>query len=193
LFVRERWGEEVFLEEMKIKGSVWKFGQDIDTDAIIPARYLNTSDPEELARHCMEDVDPDFVRKIERGDVIVAGKNFGCGSSREHAPIAIKGAGISCVIARTFARIFYRNSFNMGLPIFESVEASDMISEGDEIEVDVDSGIIINITKKEEYRALPIPRFMQKLIDDGGLIQHIVKKIGNRSQFTVNENRQKGN
>ncbi|MFV1950703.1 MAG: 3-isopropylmalate dehydratase small subunit [Nitrospinota bacterium] len=162
---------------MKIKGSVWKFGQDIDTDAIIPARYLNTSDPEELARHCMEDVDPDFVRKIERGDVIVAGKNFGCGSSREHAPIAIKGAGISCVIARTFARIFYRNSFNMGLPIFESVEASDMISEGDEIEVDVDSGMIINITKKEEYRARPIPRFMQELIDDGGLIKHIVKKL----------------
>ena len=162
---------------MKIKGKVWKFGQDIDTDAIIPARYLNTSDPEDLSQHCMEDIDPDFAKKIKRGDIIVAGKNFGCGSSREHAPIAIKGAGVSCVIAKTFARIFYRNSFNIGLPIFESVEASDMISEGDEIEVDVDSGMITNITKKEEYRTQPIPYFMQELIDDGGLIKHIVKKL----------------
>ncbi|MBI5183364.1 MAG: 3-isopropylmalate dehydratase small subunit [Nitrospinae bacterium] len=162
---------------MKIKGRAWKFGQDIDTDAIIPACYLNTTDPEELSQHCMEDIYPDFSKRIKKGDIIVAGKNFGCGSSREHAPIAIKGAGISCVIAKTFARIFYRNSFNMGLPIFESVDASDMISEGDDIEVDVDSGMIINITKKEEYRTKPIPQFMQELINDGGLMKHIVKKL----------------
>ncbi|MBW1972063.1 MAG: 3-isopropylmalate dehydratase small subunit [Deltaproteobacteria bacterium] len=163
---------------MKFQGKAWKFGSDIDTDVIIPARYLTSSDPNELAKHLMEDKDPDFVKKIKKGDIIVADKNFGCGSSREHAPIAIKTAGISCVIAKSFARIFYRNSFNMGLPIFESAQASERIENGDEIEVDGDTGIIINITKKEKYTAQPIPPFMQQLIKDGGLMKHIAKKEG---------------
>lgn len=161
---------------MKLNGKAWKFGADIDTDAIVPARYLNTSDPVELAKHCMEDADPAFVSKMRQGDVIVADKNFGCGSSREHAPIAIKAAGISCVIAKSYARIFYRNSFNMGLPIFESVEASEGIDEGDEIEVDADAGLIRNITKGAEYKTTSIPPFMRELIADGGLIAHISKK-----------------
>ena len=131
---------------MNFRGKVWKFGDNIDTDAIIPARYLNTSDPQILAAHCMEDADPDFVRKISPGDIIVAGSNFGCGSSREHAPIAIKAAGLSCVIARSFARIFYRNSFNMGLPIFESARLWDMVADGDEIDVDGDEGIFRQYT-----------------------------------------------
>tara|TARA_B100000959_G_scaffold281506_1_gene345703 strand:+ start:546 stop:1034 length:489 start_codon:yes stop_codon:yes gene_type:complete len=162
---------------MILKGKGWKFGANIDTDAIIPARYLNTSDPKELAKHCMEDADPQFIQKMNKGDIIVAGKNFGCGSSREHAPIAIKEAGISCVIAKTFARIFYRNSFNMGLPIFESVEASEKIEAGDQIEVEINTGIIKNITKKQTYKTQSIPPFMQQLIDDGGLISHIKKKL----------------
>lgn len=162
---------------MIIKGKVWRFGDDIDTDAIIPARYLNTSDPAELARHVMEDADREFPSKVRRGDIIVAGKNFGCGSSREHAPIAIKAAGIQAVIAKTFARIFYRNSFNIGLPIFESPEASERIGEGDEIEIDADKGIIRNITKSEEYKARPIPPFMQELIESGGLIEWTKKKL----------------
>jgi 3-isopropylmalate/(R)-2-methylmalate dehydratase small subunit len=161
---------------MKLRGRVWRFGADVDTDAIIPARYLNTSDPAELAKHCMEDADPEFVRKMKPGDIIVAEKNFGCGSSREHAPIAIKAAGISCVIARSFARIFYRNAFNMGLPIFESEEAVDGIREGDEVEVDADAGVVRNLTQKREYPAAPIPPFMQELIADGGLMAHIAKK-----------------
>jgi 3-isopropylmalate dehydratase small subunit len=161
-----------------MKGKAHIFGDDIDTDAIIPARYLITSDPDELAKHVMEDADPDFPSKMQRGDLIVAQKNFGCGSSREHAPIAIKGAGISCVIARSFARIFYRNAFNMGLPIFESDEAADKISEGDKIEVDMDSGVIKNLTKNEAYRAAPIPPFMQELIRSGGLMESVKKKIG---------------
>lgn len=163
---------------MIIKGKVWRFGDDIDTDAIIPARYLNTSDPVELAHHVMEDADREFPLKVQRGDIIVAGKNFGCGSSREHAPIAIKAAGIQAVIAKTFARIFYRNSFNIGLPIFESPEASEGIREGDVIEIDADNGIIRNITKAEEYRAQPIPLFMQELIVAGGLIEWTKKKLG---------------
>ncbi len=162
---------------MIIKGKVWRFGDDIDTDAIIPARYLNTSDPVELARHVMEDADREFPLKVQRGDIIVAGKNFGCGSSREHAPIAIKAAGIQAVIAKTFARIFYRNAFNIGLPIFESPEASEGIREGDVVEIDADNGIIRNITKKEEYRAHPIPPFMQELIETGGLIEWTKRKI----------------
>ena len=136
---------------MRFKGKVWKFGADIDTDAIIPARYLNTSDPAELAKHCMEDVDPSFVKKIERGDIIFAEKNFGCGSSREHAPIAIKAAGISCVIAKSFARIFYRNAFNMALPILECPDAVDITQEGDEVEVDFDQGEIINHTRMKIF------------------------------------------
>lgn len=162
---------------MILKGKGWKFGDDIDTDSIIPARYLNTSDPKELAKHCMEDSDPEFVNKMSKGDIIVAEKNFGCGSSREHAPIAIKESGVSCVIAKTFARIFYRNSFNMGLPIFECAEASENVEAGDEIEVDTDAGIIKNITKNQTYKTRPIPPFMQELLDDGGLINHIKKKL----------------
>lgn len=165
---------------MLLKGRVWRFGNDIDTDAIIPARYLNTSDPAELARHVMEDADKDFPNKVNKGDILVAGKNFGCGSSREHAPIAIKSAGIQGVIAKSFARIFYRNSFNIGLPIFESVEASEKIKEGDVIEIDADKGLIKNITQKDEYNAKPIPSFMQELITEGGLIEWTKKKIGNR-------------
>lgn len=162
---------------MKIKGKVWKFGKNIDTDIIIPARYLNTSDPAELAKHCMEDADPDFSKKINPGDIIVAGKNFGCGSSREHAPIALKAAGIGCVIAPSFARIFYRNSFNMGLPIFECDETDSAIREGDEVEVDADSGEIRDLTTGDIFRAQPIPPFMQELIADGGLIPHVLKNL----------------
>jgi 3-isopropylmalate/(R)-2-methylmalate dehydratase small subunit len=162
---------------MRVKGRVWRFGDDVDTDAIIPARYLNTSDPAELARHVMEDADKDFPAKVQQGDILVAGKNFGCGSSREHAPIAIKAAGIQAVIAKSFARIFYRNSFNIGLPIFESVEASEKIGEGDIVEIDAGSGVIKNITRKEQYEAKPIPPFMQELIGAGGLIEWTKKKI----------------
>lgn len=163
---------------MAHKGKAWKFGADVDTDAIIPARYLNTSDPAELAKHCMEDADPEFMSKMSSGDVIVAGKNFGCGSSREHAPISIKAAGVSCVIAKSFARIFYRNSFNVGLPIFESEAASEKIQAGDEIEVDPGKGVISNLTRKESYKTTPIPPFMMELIEDGGLMKHIQKRFG---------------
>jgi 3-isopropylmalate dehydratase small subunit len=164
---------------MKFKGKAWKFGADIDTDAIVPARYLNTSDPKELAKHCMEDSrNPDFMKKMHPGDIIVADKNFGCGSSREHAPIAIKAAGVSCVVAKSFARIFYRNSFNMGLPIFESVEASEGIKEGDEIEVDADKGTIRNLTTGKEFTVAPVPAFMQELIAAGGLMAYTKKKAG---------------
>lgn len=163
---------------MKLKGKAWMFGADIDTDAIIPARYLNTSDPAELAKHCMEDSKtPDFMKKMKKGDIIVADKNFGCGSSREHAPIAIKTAGVSCVVAKSFARIFYRNSFNMGLPIFECPEAVEGISEGDTVEVDAETGTIKNITTKKSYQAKPIPPFMQELISSGGLMAWVKNKI----------------
>jgi 3-isopropylmalate dehydratase small subunit len=162
---------------MRIKGRVWKFGADIDTDAIIPARYLNTSDPKELAKHVMEDADPDFPKKVTPGDIIVADKNFGCGSSREHAPIAIKAAGVQAVVAKSFARIFYRNAFNIGLPIFESPEAAEHIQEGDIIEIEADSGIIKNLTRDEQYHAKPIPSFMQELIASGGLIEWTKKRL----------------
>lgn len=162
---------------MQLQGRAWKFGADIDTDAIIPARYLNTADPAELAQHCMEDADPEFPSKVRPGDVIVADKNFGCGSSREHAPIAIKEAGISCVIAKSFARIFYRNAFNIGLPIFESPEAVDAIQEGDELSVDSNNGIIKNLTRGEEYRATPVPEFMQQIISAGGLINYVSERL----------------
>ncbi|HHX77517.1 MAG TPA: 3-isopropylmalate dehydratase small subunit [Firmicutes bacterium] len=155
---------------MKIKGRAWKFGNDVDTDAIIPARYLNTSDPQVLAQHCFEDIDREFVQKIKPGDVIVAGKNFGCGSSREHAPIAIKAAGISIVIASSFARIFYRNSINIGLPILESPAASLALEEGQEVEVDLKGGKIINLSTGDAFEAVPFPAFMQELIEAGGLI-----------------------
>lgn len=162
---------------MILKGKVWKFGSNIDTDAIIPARYLNTSDPKELAKHVMEDADNGFSSKVKAGDLLVADANFGCGSSREHAPIAIKAAGIQAVVAKSFARIFYRNAFNIGLPIFESDEALGNISEGDEIEIDADKGVIRNVTKGEEYTAKPIPPFMQELISAGGLIEWTKKRL----------------
>ena len=155
------------------KGIVFKFGDNVDTDVIIPARYLNSSDPKELATHCMEDIDPEFVNKVSQGDIIVATKNFGCGSSREHAPIAIKAAGVSCVIAETFARIFYRNAINIGLPIIECPEAAKRIDEGDEVEVDFDSGIITNQTKKETYQGQAFPPFMLNIIDCEGLVNYI--------------------
>ncbi|MEW6275967.1 MAG: 3-isopropylmalate dehydratase small subunit [Bacillota bacterium] len=161
---------------MQLQGKAWKFGDDIDTDAIIPARYLNTTDPEELAGHCMEDADPEFPRKVRPGDIIVAGKNFGSGSSREHAPLAIKAAGVSCVIARSYARIFYRNAFNIGLPIFEAPEAAERIQPGDMLAVDAAKGIIINLSRGEEYRATPIPPFMQEIISAGGLINYVKKQ-----------------
>jgi 3-isopropylmalate/(R)-2-methylmalate dehydratase small subunit len=161
---------------MIFKGRTFRFGNDVDTDAIIPARYLNTSDPNELKKHCMEDADPEFSKKVRSGDIIVAGKNFGCGSSREHAPIAIKASGVSCVIASSFARIFFRNSFNMGLPIFESEEASGAIAEGNTVEVDADTGLIKDLTTGKQFQARPIPEFMQQLIQDGGLIEHIRKR-----------------
>ncbi len=162
---------------MEFQGRTWKFGADVDTDAIIPARYLNTSDPAELAKHVMEDADADFPNKVKPGDIIVADKNFGCGSSREHAPIAIKAAGVSCVIAKSFARIFYRNSFNIGLPIFESVAAVDAIAEGDEIKVDATTGTIYNLTKNESYQATAVPEFMQELLNAGGLMKYVEKKV----------------
>ncbi len=161
---------------MKLKGKVWKYGKDIDTDRIIPARYLNTSDPAELARHCMEDADPEFSSKVAKGDIIVADKNFGCGSSREHAPIAIKAAGVSCVVAKSFARIFYRNSFNMGLPIFESAEAVSSARTGDTLEVNMDTGEIVNKTRGKSFQARPVPEFMQDLIKAGGLMASIKKR-----------------
>ncbi len=162
----------------KIEGKVWRFGKDIDTDLIIAARYLNTSDPKELAKHVMEDADPEFVNKMSPGDIIVADENFGCGSSREHAPIALKAAGIAAVVAPTFARIFYRNSFNMGLPIFELQEASE-INEGDVISIDMDSGEIVNKTQNKTYKFTPIPEFMQELIEAGGLMEFAKKELQN--------------
>lgn len=162
---------------MKAKGKVFRYGSNVDTDVIIPARYLNTSDPDELASHCMEDIDGDFVSKVRPGDIIVADKNFGCGSSREHAPIAIKAAGVSCVIAIDFARIFYRNSINIGLPILECPEAVANIETGDEVEVDFDTGEITNLTKNETYQGQAFPEFMQKLIAAGGLVNSINKDL----------------
>lgn len=161
---------------MKAHGTVFKYGDNVDTDVIIPARYLNSSDPKELASHCMEDIDKDFVNRVKPGDIIVADKNFGCGSSREHAPIAIKAAGVSCVIAETFARIFYRNSINTGLPIIECPEASRGIEQGDEVEVDFDSGIIYNRTKGTQFKGQAFPEFMQKIIKAEGLINYINQK-----------------
>ena len=162
---------------MKAKGNVFKYGDNVDTDVIIPARYLNSSEASELAQHCMEDIDKDFVIKVKKGDLIVADKNFGCGSSREHAPIAIKAAGVSCVIAETFARIFYRNAINIGLPIIECPEAAKGISAGDEVEVDFDSGIITNLTTGKSYQGQAFPPFMQKIIEAEGLINYINHKL----------------
>ena len=161
---------------MKAHGKVHKYGNNVDTDVIIPARHLNTQDHKELASHCMEDIDKDFVNKVKEGDIMVAGDNFGCGSSREHAPIAIKASGIDCVIANTFARIFYRNAINIGLPIMECPEASERIQAGDEVEVDFDSGVIKNLTRGEEYKAHPFPESIQKIIRAGGLLKSIAEE-----------------
>ena len=160
---------------MKAHGIVHKYGDNVDTDVIIPARYLNTASHKELAAHCMEDIDADFVKNVKEGDIIVAEKNFGCGSSREHAPIAIKASGISCVIASTFARIFYRNSINIGLPILECDEAAHEIKNGDEIDIDFDTGVITNKTKNKIYQAVAFPEFMQGIINAGGLVEYIKK------------------
>ncbi len=160
---------------MKAQGTVHKYGDNVDTDVIIPARYLNTSSHKELAAHCMEDIDIDFTKNVKDGDIMVAEKNFGCGSSREHAPIAIKASGISCVIASTFARIFYRNAINIGLPILECDAAAKAIKNGDEVAVDFDTGVITDITTGETYQAEPFPPFIQQIIADGGLIKHVTK------------------
>ena len=161
---------------MSNRATAFKYGDNVDTDVIIPARYLNTADHKELASHCMEDIDRDFVGKMKAGDIIVAGKNFGCGSSREHAPIAIKAAGVSCVIAKSFARIFYRNSINIGLPILECVEASDGIEAGDEVSVDFNTGLITDHTKKKTYQAQPFPPFIQEIVKANGLLGAIKAK-----------------
>ena len=158
---------------MQLNGTVIKYGDNVDTDVIIPARYLNTADHKELASHCMEDIDKDFVKKVKDGDIIVGGYNFGCGSSREHAPIAIKAAGISCVIAKTFARIFYRNAINIGLAILECPEASEKISDRDQVSVDFDTGVITNQTKNETYQAEPFPDFIKEIIRSGGLLKSL--------------------
>lgn len=158
---------------MLVSGKVFKYGDNIDTDVIIPARYLNTSDHLELAKYCMKDLDEEFAIKVKDGDIIVATKNFGCGSSREHAPIAIKASGVSCVIASTFARIFYRNAINIGLPIIECEEAANDIDSGDKLEIDFNTGVIINVTKNKKYKGEPFPEFMQNIINDGGLMNYI--------------------
>lgn len=165
---------------MIIKGKVWKFKDNIDTDVIIPARYLNTSDPKELALHCMEDYDSEFVKKMNQGDIIVAGNNFGCGSSREHAPIALKAAGASCIIAKSFARIFFRNAINIGLPIFESVEVVDQCSQGDILEADTVQGVIKNLTKDKVYKTNLLPEFIQKIIAVGGLREYVKEEVKRR-------------
>jgi len=167
---------------MIIKGKVWKFKDNIDTDVIIPARYLNTSDPKELALHCMEDYDSEFVKKMDWGDIIVAGRNFGCGSSREHAPIALKAAGISCIIARSFARIFFRNAINIGLPIFESVEVVDQCSPGNILEVDTEQGVIKNLSKSKVYKTNSLPEFIQKIISVGGLKEYVKEELQRREK-----------
>lgn len=158
---------------MKVKGSVLKYGDNVDTDVIIPARYLNSYDAKELASHAMVDIDPTFVERLNPGDIVVGGKNFGCGSSREHAPLALKTAGVSCVIAKSFARIFYRNSINIGFAILECEEAAEDIDEGNQVEIDFDKGIIYNLTKNHQYKAEPFPEFMQKIIASGGLVEYV--------------------
>ena len=163
-----------------LKGKVHKYGENVDTDAIIPARYLNVSEPAELARHCMEDIDKDFVKKVKQGDIIMATTNFGCGSSREHAPLCIKAAGVSCVIAKSFARIFFRNALNIGLPLLECEEAVDNTEAGDILEFDLASGRIKNLTRGEEFIAKPYPDFMAELISAGGLIEHTKKRLASR-------------
>ena len=166
---------------MQFKGTVFRYGRDIDTDVIIPARYLNTSDPAELARHCLEDLDTTFVERVREGDIIVADENFGCGSSREHAPVCIKAAGVSCVIAKSFARIFYRNSINVGLPILECPEAVDAIRDGDVVSVDADGGVIVDETSGKTFEAQPFPPFIQEIINEGGLVARTKKMLADRA------------
>ena len=161
---------------MKANGTVFKYGDNVDTDVIIPARYLNSFDAKELASHAMVDIDPTFASTVEKGDIIVAGQNFGCGSSREHAPLCLKTAGVKCVIAKSFARIFYRNSINIGFPIMECEEAADKIEKGDEVEVDFSTGVITNKTKNETYQSQPFPEFLQKMIDADGLVNYVNSK-----------------
>jgi 3-isopropylmalate/(R)-2-methylmalate dehydratase small subunit len=163
---------------MVFSGRVWKFGNDLDTDVIITGKYLNIIDPGELAKHCLEAMIPDFYKKVKPGDIIVALDNFGCGSSREQAPVSIKAAGISCIVAKTFARIFYRNSFNIGLPLLECSDGPDYIEEGHEIEVNIDTGQIRDLSSRRSFQAKPIPSFMQKLIEDGGLMNHVAREFG---------------
>ena len=162
----------------KLKGKVWKYNNNVDTDVIIPARYLNTSDPKELAQYCMEDIDKSFAKEVQQGDIIVAGENFGCGSSREHAPISIKASGVSAVVAKTFARIFYRNSINIGLPIFECPEAFEGTDAKDELEIDIESGSIKNISKGTTFQAKAYPESLRQLIKAGGLIEYTKNKVG---------------
>jgi len=164
---------------MKLKGKVFKYGADVNTDVIIPARYLNVSEPDELAKHCMEDIDADFINQVKPGDIIVATTNFGCGSSREHAPLAIKTAGVSCVIARSFARIFFRNAINIGLPLLESAEAVENTSSGDVLEIDLENGKIKNLTNGKSFTAKPYPEFMAELIAAGGLVEYTKKRLAN--------------
>jgi 3-isopropylmalate/(R)-2-methylmalate dehydratase small subunit len=166
---------------MELHAKVWKYGDDVDTDVIIPARHLNTIDPVELGKHCMEDLDADFIQKISAGDIIAAGKNFGCGSSREHAPIAIKAAGISCVVAKSFARIFYRNSINIGLPIIELGEAVAEINEGDVLRIDLDKGFLKNETQQKQYQLEPFPPFIQEIMSAGGLIAYVKERVASNA------------
>jgi len=165
---------------MMFRGRAWKYGDNVDTDVIIPARYLNVSTTADLAAHCMEDIDPDFARSVKEGDIIVAGENFGCGSSREHAPIAIKGSGVSCVIASSFARIFYRNAINIGLPIIESADAARDVEVGNVLEVQIEEGIIRNLTTGDVYRSAAYPKFMLEIIDAGGLVPYTVARMKRR-------------
>ncbi len=160
-----------------IKGKVWKFGDDVNTDEIIPARYLVTTDPKELAKHVMEDIDPEFSKKVQPGDIIVAGKNFGCGSSREHAPLAIKGAGVSAIVAESFARIFFRNAINLGIPVVESPEIAKEAEEGDILEIDMKEGIVKNITKGKEYKIKKLPESLQKVLEAGGLMEYAKSQL----------------
>jgi len=164
-------------ERMIFRGKALKYGDNIDTDAIIPARYLNTTDPKELAEHCMEDLDPEFKNKVKEKDILVVGENFGCGSSREHAPISIKASGVKCILAKSFARIFYRNAINMGLPILEIPSVIDKINEGDELEVDFDNGVVKNLTTGETFETLPFPPLIQELIQKGGLMNFAKERL----------------
>ena len=166
---------------MKFKGTAFRYGRDVDTDVIIPARYLNTSDPAELAKHCLEDLDPTFVSRVKKGDIIVADENFGCGSSREHAPVAIKAAGVSVVIAKSFARIFYRNAINIGLPIMECPEAADAISDGDVVYVDADTGVVRDETTGATFQAQPFPPFIQEIINEGGLVARTKRQMAEKN------------